>query len=97
MSANSKLNASVAGAFAAALALMAVEAAAAPAGQQPDKDKCFGVALKGHNDCAAGAGTTCAGTQKVDYDGGHWKYVARGTCETMKTPHGTGSLTPAKS
>ena len=57
------------------------------------KEKCYGVALAGKNDCAAGAGTTCAGTQAVDYDPHQWKYVAKGTCESMTTPKGHGSLT----
>ncbi|MDQ6867961.1 MAG: DUF2282 domain-containing protein, partial [Pseudomonadota bacterium] len=48
-------------------------------------------------DCKAGAGTTCAGTSKVDYQGNAWKYVPKGTCETMKTPNGMGSLNPSKS
>ena len=61
------------------------------------KEKCYGVALKGQNDCAAGPGTTCAGSSKVDYDGAHWKFVAKGTCETIKTPHGAGSLAAIKS
>jgi uncharacterized membrane protein len=60
-------------------------------------EKCYGVALAGHNDCKAGAGTTCAGTQKMDYDGAHYKNVPTGTCTTMKTPHGMGSLAPTKS
>ena len=61
------------------------------------KEKCFGVALKGQNDCAAGAGTTCAGTSKVDYQGNHWKYVNKGTCVSMNLPGGRkGSLTPLK-
>jgi uncharacterized membrane protein len=51
------------------------------------------VALAGKNDCAAGAGTTCAGTSTVDYDTAHWKYVAKGSCESMTTPKGHGSLT----
>jgi uncharacterized membrane protein len=55
-------------------------------------DKCYGVALKGQNDCAAGAGTTCAGTSTVDYQKNAWKLVPAGTCETMKTPDGMGSL-----
>jgi uncharacterized membrane protein len=58
------------------------------------KEKCYGVALKGQNDCAAGAGTTCAGTSKVDYQGNAWKLVPKGTCTTMQTPLGPGSLTP---
>jgi uncharacterized membrane protein len=57
-------------------------------------EKCYGVALKGHNDCYAGAGTTCAGTSTVDYQGNAFKVVAKGTCVTMKTPKGAGSLTP---
>ena len=57
-------------------------------------EKCFGVALAGKNDCAAGAGTTCAGTSKVDYQGNSWKSVAKGTCADMATPKGKGSLTP---
>ena len=58
------------------------------------KEKCFGVALKGQNDCYAGAGTTCAGTSTADYQGNAFKVVAKGTCVTMKTPKGPGSLTP---
>ena len=58
-------------------------------------EKCFGVALKGHNDCFAGAGTTCAGTSTKDYQGNAFKVVAKGTCEAMKTPAGHGMLKPA--
>ena len=57
-------------------------------------EKCFGVALKGHNDCYAGAGTTCAGTSTVDYQGNAFKLEPKGTCTTMNTPNGPGSLTP---
>lgn len=53
--------------------------------QAADKEKCFGVALKGKNDCAAGPGTTCAGTSKVDYQGNAWKLVAKGTCEKTES------------
>ena len=60
-------------------------------------EKCYGVSLAGKNDCAAGPGTTCAGTSKVDYQGNAWKNVPKGTCAAMKTPKGTGSLTPIKS
>ena len=70
----------VAGALAAALAATATTASAA------GKEKCFGVSLAGANDCAAGAGTTCAGTSKVDYQGNAWKYVAAGTCVSMELP-----------
>ncbi|MBV5265603.1 DUF2282 domain-containing protein [Pinisolibacter aquiterrae] len=81
--------ASLAGALGAA-----VLTAAPAAAEDMAKEKCFGVALKGQNDCAAGAGTTCAGTSKVDYQGNEWKAVAKGTCTTMKLPGGRmGSLT----
>jgi len=50
------------------------------------QDKCFGVSLAGANDCAAGAGTTCAGTSTVDYQGNAWTYVPEGTCLTMVLP-----------
>jgi uncharacterized membrane protein len=62
-----------------------------------EMEKCYGVALAGKNDCAAGPGTTCAGTSKVDYQGNAWKQVAKGTCTTIRTPKGTGSLQPIKS
>ena len=68
----------------------------APAGGAA-MEKCYGVAMAGKNDCKAGAGTTCAGSAKKDYDGMHWKNVPAGTCTTIKTPHGMGSLTPMKS
>lgn len=56
------------------------------AAQMADKDKCFGVALKGKNDCKAGAGTTCAGTSKIDYQGNAWSLVPKGTCEKTASP-----------
>jgi len=62
-----------------------------------EKEKCYGVSMAGKNDCAAGPGTTCAGTNKTDYQGNAWKYVAKGTCATMKTPKGMGSLKEIKS
>ncbi|MGH8701660.1 MAG: BufA1 family periplasmic bufferin-type metallophore [Burkholderiales bacterium] len=62
-----------------------------------EKEKCYGVSMAGKNDCAAGPGTTCAGTSRVDNQGNAWKYVAKGTCATMKTPKGMGSLMEIKS
>ena len=62
----------------------------------PGMEKCYGVSMAGKNDCAAGPGTTCAGTSKVDYQGNAWKYVPKGTCTTIKTPRGMGSLMPVK-
>ncbi len=57
-------------------------------------EQCYGVALKGKNDCFAGAGTTCAGTSTADYQGNAWKLVDKGTCEAMTTPSGHGSMKP---
>ena len=74
-------------------AALATAAKAGPAPVQPGADKCYGIALAGKNDCAAGAGTSCAGTQAVDYDPHQWKNVAKGTCEGTTTPKGHGSLT----
>ncbi|MGV2497422.1 BufA1 family periplasmic bufferin-type metallophore [Pelagerythrobacter aerophilus] len=48
-----------------------------------EQEKCYGIALKGKNDCKAGPGTTCAGTSTVDYQGNAWKYVDTGTCEAQ--------------
>ena len=48
--------------------------------------KCYGVSLAGANDCAAGPGTTCAGTSTVDYQGNAWTFVASGECTTMELP-----------
>jgi uncharacterized membrane protein len=83
----------------AALAALAAGAASAQdkAAAKGEKEKCYGVSLAGKNDCAAGAGTTCAGTSKVDYQGNAWKYVAKGSCTTIKTPKGMGSLKEIKS
>ena len=81
----------VAGALTAVAATAAV---AGPAKPQPNADKCYGVSLAGKNDCAAGPGTSCAGTSKRNYAGNAWKYVAKGTCASIKTPKGAGSLKP---
>jgi uncharacterized membrane protein len=68
------------------------EAAAAVAAK---KEKCYGVALKGQNDCAAGPGTTCQGTSTADFQGNAWKFVRGGTCASIMVPGGKhGSLTP---
>lgn len=78
---------------AAVIASLAATAAQAGPAKSQTKEKCYGVSLAGKNDCAAGAGTSCAGTSKRAYAGNAWKYVAKGTCATIKTPHGMGSLT----
>ena len=77
----------------AAVAFASTASVAGPVKPQPGMDKCYGISKAGHNDCAAGAGTTCAGTSKKDYAGNAWKYVAKGTCAAIKTPKGHGSLT----
>jgi uncharacterized membrane protein len=77
--------ATLARAFAAALTMIA-SASAAPVPKQPNMDKCYGISLAGKNDCAAGPGTTCAGTSKVDYQGNAWSLVPKGTCEQTASP-----------
>ncbi|PKQ01061.1 MAG: hypothetical protein CVT74_01135 [Alphaproteobacteria bacterium HGW-Alphaproteobacteria-13] len=64
----------------AAAALLAASPASAAGENAGAKEKCYGVALKGQNDCKAGPGTSCAGTSTVDYQGNAWKLVATGTC-----------------
>ena len=84
----------LASALLAASSLASIDvASAAGAG----KDKCYGISLAGENDCAAGPGTTCAGTSTVDYQGNAWTLVPEGTCEsiTLTTEDGrqvSGSL-----
>ena len=88
------------GALAAALAAGAGAALAAAPGDakadRPAMEKCYGVSLAGKNDCAAGPGTSCAGTSTRDYQGNAWKYVPKGTCAKITTPKGPGSLTPVE-
>ncbi|MFY0309480.1 DUF2282 domain-containing protein [Leisingera sp. D0M16] len=92
---NTAKSLAVAGAVAAALTAASTIPAAAGT-----KEKCYGVSLAGQNDCAAGPGTTCAGTSTVDYQGNAWTLVDAGTCEGMELPataDGTerkGSLEP---
>jgi uncharacterized membrane protein len=61
--------------------------------QMVGNEKCYGVALAHQNDCKAGPGTTCAGTSTVNYQGSAWSLVKEGTCTTITTPKGMGSLT----
>ena len=83
-----KSNLHIATGTAMAIALSAaLTIAVTPASAQgADKEKCFGVSMKGKNDCAAGPGTSCAGTAKADFQGSIWKYVAKGTCEKIESP-----------
>jgi uncharacterized membrane protein len=85
-----------------ALALVAAAVAASVASpadaarRKPKMEKCYGVALAGKNDCAAGPGTSCSGSSTRDYQGDAWKLVPKGTCEKIQTPKGPGSLTPVE-
>lgn len=75
-----------------AAALTCAVSLAGAAHAEGANEKCYGVSLAGQNDCAAGPGTTCAGTSTKDYQANAWKYVPAGTCVEMKTPVGMGSL-----
>ena len=89
---NTKL--ALAASLAAALTLLSTQGRADEA-----KEKCWGVALKGQNDCAAGAGTTCAGTSKMDHQGNSWSFVPKGSCEktlSKTSPTGYGQLAAFK-
>lgn len=68
----------------------------AGASSSAGKEKCYGISRAGENDCAAGAGTSCAGTSKSDYQGDAWKLVPKGTCATIQVPGGVGSLVPLR-
>lgn len=81
----------IAGAMTAAIAGMQATAV-----QAAEMEKCYGISLKGQNDCAAGEGTSCAGTSTIDYQGNAWKLVPKGTCVTTETPLGPGSLEEIK-
>ena len=95
--ASSKTRQALASLFVSAIAIAAVAVAQAAPPQGDGKtttEKCYGVAKAGKNDCAAGPGTSCAGSSTKDYQGNSWKRVPAGTCLNIKTPHGMGSLTP---
>ncbi|MEO8995932.1 MAG: DUF2282 domain-containing protein [Nitrosospira sp.] len=82
-------------ALGAALTVATAPAAFADDNMMAGKEKCYGISLKGKNDCKAGAGTTCAGSSKIDYQGNAWKMVPAGTCEktvSSTSPTGHGQL-----
>jgi uncharacterized membrane protein len=82
-------------ALAAALVTALAIAPAVSTAQTAEKEKCYGVAMKGKNDCAAGPGTTCAGSSKTDHQANAWSYVPKGSCEKMPSktsPTGMGQL-----
>jgi len=64
---------------------------ASAADDKADKDKCYGVAQAGKNDCASN-GHSCAGQAKMDKAPADWKYVPKGECEKM----GGKTAPPAK-
>lgn len=82
----------LAGAVVTALASVAMAApltkAEVKAAKAAGKEQCYGVSLKGQNDCAAGAGTSCQGTSTVDFQGNSWAFVRGGTCTTLDLPGG---------
>ena len=79
----------------ALVALAAATSTPAAAADKAAKERCYGISLAGKNDCAAGKGTSCAGTSKIDYQGNSWSLVPKGTCLTMELPDGRkGSLEP---
>lgn len=85
--------ATLAAGLAVAIAGTAV-GSAANAQNRPAMERCYGIARAGQNDCQAGPGTSCAGTSRTDYQGNAWKLVRAGTCTSIRTPRGNGSLTP---
>jgi len=93
MNNTTKFTAVAASAFALSLSAAAANATASSAAVE-EMEHCYGVALAGENDCAAGPGTSCAGTSTVDYQGDAWTNVPKGTCTSIQTPYGPGSLTP---
>ena len=71
----------VSSALASVLALGLIGPVAA---QDKGKEKCYGNAKAGQNDCANLAGThSCAGQSKADNDPGEFRYVAKGTCKDL--------------
>ena len=82
------LTLALAGSLASALASIAAPADAA------DTEKCYGVAMKGQNDCAAGS-HACAGHSTVDFDKASFKLVPADTCVDMNVKGHMGMLTPA--
>ena len=69
-------------AVAAMLAVSAVQAAAQDS-KAPPKEKCYGIAKAGQNDCGT-ARHSCAGKAAKDNAPDEWKYVPKGTCEKAR-------------
>jgi uncharacterized membrane protein len=95
MSQNNTTRHASAAALAFALGAALTVAASPVMAADAAKEKCYGVSMKGKNDCKAGAGTSCAGSSTKDYQGNAWTYVPAGTCEKMASPtspNGMGQL-----
>ncbi|MDQ5902991.1 MAG: hypothetical protein QG672_578 [Pseudomonadota bacterium] len=95
MSQNNTTRHASAAALAFALGAALTVAASPVMAADAAKEKCYGVSMKGKNDCKAGAGTSCAGTSTKDYQGNAWTFVPAGTCEKMASPtspNGMGQL-----
>ena len=95
MSQNNTTRHASAAALAFALGAALTVAASPVMAADAAKEKCYGVSMKGKNDCKAGAGTSCAGTSTKDYQGNAWTCVPAGTCEKMASPtspNGMGQL-----
>lgn len=96
---NTLIKTTAAAAALAAAATLSLSATAAEAAGA--KEKCFGIALAGKNDCAAGPGTSCAGTSTINYQGNAWKYTAKGECVklggTLTAHKGNAKPVPKKS
>lgn len=70
---------------AAAASVLALSFASVAHAQESGKEKCYGIAKAGQNDCANLSGThSCAGQSKMDNGADEWKYVPKGTCKDMK-------------
>lgn len=72
--------------LAASIAAALTMAAGAAQADEMAMEHCYGVSMAGQNDCAAGPGTSCAGTSTIDYQGNAWTLVPAGTCATMEVP-----------
>ncbi|TDI63822.1 MAG: DUF2282 domain-containing protein [Alphaproteobacteria bacterium] len=96
MTVNVKTTSALIAAGAMATALIFISAPSFSA-EEEEMEKCYGVASAGKNDCAAGSGTSCAGTSTIDYQGNAWSLVPAGTCTTIERSDGTfGSLEPVE-
>ncbi len=78
-------------AFALAVAgIGGAEATDGKMGKDMGKEKCFGVAKAGQNDCASGGNNSCAGTSTIDGDSAAFIALNKGVCDKLVG----GSLEP---